>query len=74
MPSLNLLIAQTNLLTAWKFQDNEFWRFLLLLLIILLTLAVGGWFDQPHLPPENMAPQRLYVDYVRVYRRAGSGS
>ena len=40
----------------------------------LLNLAVGGWFDQPHLPPENMAPQRLYVDYVRVYRRAGSGS
>ncbi len=41
---------------------------------IIVNLAVGGWFDKPHLPPENMAPQRLYVDYVRVYRRAGSGS
>lgn len=36
---------------------------------VLLNLAVGGWFDKPHLPPEGMAPQRLYVDYVRVYRR-----
>lgn len=39
---------------------------------ILLNLAVGGWFDKPHVPPEGMAPQRLYVDYVRVYRAASS--
>jgi len=39
---------------------------------IILNLAVGGWFDTPYLPPENMQPQRLLVDYVRVYRRAGS--
>ncbi len=38
---------------------------------LLLNLAVGGWFDKPHMPPEGMAPQRLNVDYVRVYRRAG---
>jgi beta-glucanase (GH16 family) len=36
---------------------------------VILNLAVGGWFDTPHLPPDDMAPQRLYVDYVRVYRR-----
>lgn len=38
---------------------------------ILLNLAVGGWFDKPHLPPPGMAPQRLYVDWVRVYSRVG---
>lgn len=36
---------------------------------IILNLAVGGWFDAPHQPPEDLSPQRLYVDYVRVYRR-----
>ncbi len=34
-----------------------------------LNLAVGGRFDKPHLPPEDLRPQRLLVDYVRVYRR-----
>ncbi len=37
---------------------------------IILNLAVGGWFDRPYLPPADMSPQRLYVDYVRVYRRS----
>lgn len=37
---------------------------------IILNLAVGGLFDSPYMPPANMAPQRLYVDYVRVYRRS----
>lgn len=37
---------------------------------VILNLAVGGWFDDPHRPPENLSPQRLYVDYVRVYRRS----
>jgi beta-glucanase (GH16 family) len=37
---------------------------------IILNLAVGGWFDTPHAPPEDLAPQRLHVDYVRVYRPA----
>jgi beta-glucanase (GH16 family) len=37
---------------------------------IILNLAVGGWFDNPHLPPADMSPQRLYVDYVRVYERS----
>jgi beta-glucanase (GH16 family) len=37
---------------------------------ILFNLAIGGWFDTPHLPPEDMAPKRLYVDWVRVYRSA----
>jgi beta-glucanase (GH16 family) len=40
---------------------------------IILNLAVGGWFDAPHLPPDTMAPQRLLVDYVRVYRRVNDG-
>jgi len=39
---------------------------------LILNLAVGGWFDSPYLPPENMEPQRLLVDYVRVYRPASS--
>ncbi len=39
---------------------------------IILNLAVGGWFDEPHLPPDDLSPQRLYVDYVRVYKR-GTG-
>jgi beta-glucanase (GH16 family) len=39
---------------------------------IILNLAVGGWFDRPYLPPDNMEPQRLLVDYVRVYRRTTS--
>ena len=37
---------------------------------IILNLALGGWFDNPHLPPDDLAPQRLYVDYVRVYQAA----
>lgn len=36
---------------------------------LILNLAVGGWFDAPHLPPEDMEPQRFLVDYVRVFRR-----
>ncbi|MGH7699884.1 MAG: glycoside hydrolase family 16 protein [Gemmatimonadales bacterium] len=36
---------------------------------VILNLAVGGWFDRGHPPPADMASQRLYVDYVRVYRR-----
>lgn len=41
---------------------------------IILNLAVGGWFDSPYVPPADMAPQRLYVDYVRVYRRSDEGA
>lgn len=40
---------------------------------LILNLAVGGWFDEPHQPPDAMAPQRLYVDWVRVLRRSTSG-
>ncbi len=35
---------------------------------IILNLAVGGWMDQGYPPPPGMAPQRLYVDYVRAYQ------
>lgn len=35
---------------------------------LILNLAVGGWFDQPHMPPDDLEPQRLLVDWVRVYR------
>ena len=34
---------------------------------LILNLAVGGWFDKPHMPPDDLEPQRLLVDYVRVY-------
>jgi beta-glucanase (GH16 family) len=37
---------------------------------LILNLAVGGWFDTPYMPPDDMEPQRLLVDYVRVYRQA----
>jgi beta-glucanase (GH16 family) len=37
---------------------------------IILNLAVGGRFDSPHGPPENLTPQRLYVDFVRVFQTA----
>ena len=37
---------------------------------LILNLAVGGWFDTPYLPPEDLQPQRFLVDFVRVYRRA----
>ena len=40
---------------------------------LILNLAVGGWFDRPHVPPEDLTPQRLEVDYVRVYRSARDG-
>lgn len=36
---------------------------------LLLNLAVGGWFDDPHMPPDDLEPQHLIVDYVRVYRQ-----
>jgi len=39
---------------------------------IILNLAVGGWFDPGYPPPDNMQPQRLLVDYVRVYREVSS--
>ena len=39
---------------------------------IILNLAVGGWFDEGHPPPDDMAPQRLMVDWVRVYQRSTS--
>ena len=37
---------------------------------LLLNLALGGWFDNPHMPPDDLEPQHLVVDYVRVYRQA----
>lgn len=49
----------------WPFdQDQSFF--------LILNLAVGGWFDAPSLPPDDMDPQRLLVDYVRVYRQTTS--
>ena len=35
---------------------------------IILNLAVGGFFDGNREPPADMTPQRLYIDYVRVYQ------
>jgi hypothetical protein len=29
---------------------------------------VGGFFDGGREPPPGMTPQRLYIDYVRVYQ------
>jgi len=34
-----------------------------------LDLVLGGSFDGFKLPPANMTPQRMYVDYVRVYQK-----
>lgn len=47
----------------WPFDDGHPF-------FIILNLAVGGWFDQGRPPPDDMQPQRLLVDWVRVYRRA----
>ncbi|HVU49059.1 MAG TPA: glycoside hydrolase family 16 protein, partial [Polyangia bacterium] len=44
----------------WPF-DQKFY--------ILLNLAVGGLFDANAKPPAGMPPQRLVVDYVRVYQK-----
>jgi beta-glucanase (GH16 family) len=49
----------------WPFDDGHPF-------FVIVNLAVGGWFDPGHPPPPGMAPQRLLVDYVRVYRRPGS--
>ncbi len=46
----------------WPFDDGHPFY-------ILFNLALGGWFDDPHLPPEGMEPQRLYVDWVRAYEK-----
>ena len=39
---------------------------------LILNLAVGGWFDPGHPPAEDLSPQRLLVDWVRVRRRVPS--
>ena len=39
---------------------------------LILNLALGGWFDNPHMPPDDLEPQHLLVDYVRVYQLATS--
>jgi beta-glucanase (GH16 family) len=44
----------------WPF-DQKFY--------ILLNMAVGGLFDANAKPPPGMPPQRLLVDYVRVYQK-----
>ena len=35
---------------------------------VILNLALGGWFDEGHPPPDDLEPQRLLVDYVRVFQ------
>jgi beta-glucanase (GH16 family) len=45
---------------AWPFDQPFF---------IIFDLAVGGKFDNDIAPPPGMPPQRLYVDYVRVYQK-----
>lgn len=35
---------------------------------ILLNLAIGGHFDGYSLPPDNMLPASMKVDYVRIYK------
>lgn len=47
---------------AWPFDHGHPFH-------LIMNLAVGGWFDAPHGPPDDMAPQRLHVDWVRAYRR-----
>jgi beta-glucanase (GH16 family) len=40
---------------------------------LILNLALGGWFDRDHPPRAEMPPQRLLVDWVRVYERVAGG-
>ena len=47
----------------WPFDDGHTF-------FIILNLAVGGLFDDYRVPPPGMAPQRLYVDYVRVWQQS----
>ena len=35
---------------------------------ILLNLAIGGHFDNYQVPPDNMLPASMKVDYVRIYK------
>ena len=37
----------------------------------ILNLAIGGTFDGGLLPPDNLFPARMEVDYVRVYELTG---
>ena len=37
---------------------------------ILINLAIGGHFDNYTLPPDNMMPAEMKVDYVRIYKAA----
>ena len=48
----------------WPFDDGHSF-------FLLLNLALGGWFDEGRAPPSDMRPQRLLVDWVRVYQREG---
>lgn len=48
----------------WPFDDGHTF-------FLLLNLAVGGWFDEGHPPSPTMSPQRLRVDWVRVWQRSG---
>lgn len=36
---------------------------------LVLNLSVGGWFDPGLSRPEDLEPQRLLVDWVRVFQR-----
>jgi beta-glucanase (GH16 family) len=41
---------------------------------IILNLALGGWFDEGYPPSNEMEPQRLLVDYVRVFQQQQEAS
>ncbi len=44
----------------WPFDQDFF---------VIVNLAIGGMFDNNLSPPAGMAPQRVYVDYVRFLQR-----
>lgn len=41
-------------------------------MLIMLNLAIGGSFVNHELPPDNLLPAALEVDYVRVYQKVSS--
>jgi beta-glucanase (GH16 family) len=64
----------TDQMIIWSVDGKEFWRRAWQLpfdheFFMLLNLAVGGDFDFGFAPPADMPPQRMYVDWVRVYQK-----
>jgi hypothetical protein len=67
-------VEWTNQRIIWSVDGKPYWSMAAQApfdhdFFVLLNLAVGGDFDPGVLPPPDMAPARMYVDYVRVYQK-----